>query len=65
MIATVRTKMIGAELMSKLGKLSLPGVDFAAAKAMATATTEAVRTGTLGYAILIGSVRSQLNAPFI
>ena len=54
MVRDIQGKLLGAELMRKLKKLDLAGVDFAQAKSLARAAAEAVRARTLGYAILIG-----------
>lgn len=48
----VRMRLLGAEIAVGLGKLQLPGIDFAGAKRMARAAVEAIRTGQLGYAVL-------------
>lgn len=53
MVRDVRAKLLGAELMSKLGKLTLPVGDLDQAKQMARAATSAVEQGRLGYALLI------------
>jgi len=54
MVRDIQSKLLGAELMSKLKKLDLEGVDFAQAKALARAAADAVRTKTLGYALIVG-----------
>ena len=54
MVRDIQGKLLGAELMSKLKKLDLDGVDFAPAKALARAASDAVRAKTLGYALIIG-----------
>lgn len=54
MVRDIQGKLLGAELMRKLKKLDLKGVDFAQAKSLARAAGDAVRARTLGYAILIG-----------
>ncbi len=58
MVSSVRAKLLGAELMVKLNTLELPGVDLEQAKQVARAAAEAVRKGTLGYAIIIGTKRA-------
>lgn len=56
LVGGIRTKLLGAEIMVKLKKLTLPdNIDFEAAKGMARAASEAVRQGTLGYAIIAGA----------
>ncbi|MEK7326840.1 MAG: methyltransferase domain-containing protein [Chloroflexota bacterium] len=54
MVAGIRTKLIGAELMVKLKQVDLPGVDFEQARRMAHAAAQAVREGQLGYALIVG-----------
>ena len=54
MVREIQGKLLGAELMSKLKKLDLDGVDFAQAKALAHAAADAVRMKTLGYALVTG-----------
>jgi ubiquinone/menaquinone biosynthesis C-methylase UbiE len=54
MVRDIQGKLLGAELMSKLKKLNIEGVDFAQAKALARAAADAVRAGALGYAIVTG-----------
>ena len=47
-------KLMGAEILQKLGKLALPlGVDLEEAKALARIASEAVRDGTLGYVLIV------------
>lgn len=53
MVTGIRGKLLGAELLLKLGKLSLPDVDLDAAKAMALSAEKAVREKLLGYALVI------------
>ncbi len=52
MVRGVRAKLLGAELMAKLGKLTLPVGDLDQAKQMARVATSAVEQGRLGYALL-------------
>jgi ubiquinone/menaquinone biosynthesis C-methylase UbiE len=54
MVRDIQGKLLGAELMSKLKKVELAGVDFTQAKTMARAAADAVRGGTLGYSIVDG-----------
>jgi len=54
MVRAIQGKLLGAELMSKLKKLDIGGVDFTQAKALARAAADAVRVRTLGYAIVTG-----------
>jgi len=53
MVHQVRTRLLGAEILIGLKKLDLPGVDLAAAKALAQAALAAVRQASVGYAILV------------
>lgn len=55
LVQTVQRRLVGADLLVKLQKLDLPGVDLARIRALARGAAEAVRAGTLGYALLIGS----------
>lgn len=56
LVGGIRAKLLGAELLVKLKKLTLPdSVDFAMAKGLARAAAEAVRQGRLGYAIIAGT----------
>ncbi len=55
MVRAAQGRLLGVELMIKLGKLELPaGIDFEQAKAIARAATQAVKEGKLGYAIMVG-----------
>ena len=48
----VRMKLLGAEIMTGLNKLQLPGIDLGAAKRVASSAMTAVQQGQLGYAII-------------
>jgi arsenite methyltransferase len=48
----VRTRLLAAEVMVRLQKLTLPGFDFEAAKGMAKYALVAISDGKLGYAIV-------------
>lgn len=48
----VRVKLLGAEIMTGLNKLQLPGLDLGAAKRMANSAMAAVKQGQLGYALI-------------
>ncbi len=52
MVDQVRTKLLGAEIMTGLNKLSIPGIDLGAAKRMAISAMAAVKQGQLGYALI-------------
>ena len=54
LVQDVRAKLLGAELLVKLKKLDLPGVDFEQARRLARSAAEAIREGKLGYALLVG-----------
>lgn len=54
MVRDIQGKLLGAEVLSKLKKLDLEGVDLEQAKRLARAAAEAVRAKTLGYAIVTG-----------
>lgn len=54
LVGDIRAKLLGAELLVRLRKLTLPGTtDFAAAKELARAAAAAVADGTLGYALVV------------
>ena len=67
MVRDIQGKLLGAELMSKLKKLDLEGVDFAQAKTLArAAASDAVRAKTLGYAIVTARNGSRWrNSPIL
>jgi ubiquinone/menaquinone biosynthesis C-methylase UbiE len=52
MVNQVRVKLLGAEIMTGLNKLQLPGLDLGAAKRMANSAMAAVKQGQLGYALI-------------
>ena len=56
MVRDIQSKLLGAELMVKLRGLNLPGLDLDQAKTLARAAAEAVREGTLGYALITGQL---------
>ncbi len=56
LVAGIRQKLLGAQLMAQLGKLRLPGVDWDGAGAMARAAFEAVKRGQLGYAAIVAEL---------
>ena len=55
MIATVRTRLLGAELMVRLKGPALAGADFEQARVLARLAAECARDGRLGYALLVAS----------
>ena len=52
MVDQVRMKLLGAEIMTGLNKLQLPGLDLGAAKRMAGSAMAAVKQGQLGYVLI-------------
>lgn len=52
MVNRVRVKLLGAEIMTGLNKLQLPGLDLGAAKRMANSAMVAVKRGQLGYVLI-------------
>jgi len=54
LLQDIRAKLLGAELLVKLNKLDLPGVDFDRVRSLARSAAEAVRAGKLGYALVVG-----------
>lgn len=55
MVSSIRNKLLGAELLVKLNKLTLPGVDLSEAHTLARATSQAVEEGRFGYAIMVAT----------
>ena len=53
MVRGVQSRLLGIEVMAGLGKLQLPGIDLNSAKQFATAAGDAIRNGSLGYAVII------------
>ena len=54
MVRDIQAKLLGVELMSKLKKIELTGIDLEQAKSMARAASEAVQEKRLSYAIIVG-----------
>ncbi len=53
MVRDIQGKLLGAELLAKLNKLTLPGtINFAEARALARSAAQAVQAGQFGYAII-------------
>lgn len=52
LVKTIRTRLLGAELLVKLKRLDLPSADFMEAKTLARAATAAIQQGTFGYALI-------------
>jgi ubiquinone/menaquinone biosynthesis C-methylase UbiE len=52
MVQDIRSRLMGAEMLAKLKKISLPGADFEQARSMARAAAAAVKAKHFGYAIL-------------
>jgi len=53
MARDIQARLLGVELMVKLKKLDLPGVDFDEAKQLASAAAQAIHQGLLGYSLMI------------
>lgn len=58
LIKSVRTKLLGAELLVKLRKIDLPQADFEGAKALARGAADSVQRGKLGYALILATKAS-------
>jgi SAM-dependent methyltransferase len=52
LVGGVRKRLIGVEVLSRLGQLPVPTEDVATAKRLAKSAEQAVRAGTLGYGIV-------------
>jgi hypothetical protein len=55
LIKSVRTKLLGAELLIKLRKIDLPQADFEGAKVLARGAADSVQRGKLGYALILAT----------
>jgi len=55
MVRQIRTKLLGVEILAGLKKLDLSRVDLDRARAMAHSAADAVQTGMLGYAVVMGT----------
>lgn len=53
MVRQIQGKLLGAEILSKLKKIELPGVDFATAKQFAQTALQATCTEKLGYSVIV------------
>jgi arsenite methyltransferase len=58
MAREVQGRLLGIEVMVKLKKLDLPGLDFEQAKHLARAASKAIREGLLGYSLIVGKLRA-------
>jgi len=58
MARDVQGRLLGIEIMGKLKKLDLPGVDFEQAKQLAHAAATAIREGLLGYSLIVARLRT-------
>jgi len=52
LVNDVRARLLGLELLVKIGNTDLPLIDFEQARAMAKEACEAVRSGQLGYNLM-------------
>jgi ubiquinone/menaquinone biosynthesis C-methylase UbiE len=52
MVDQIRRNLLGAEIMTGLKKLQLPGLDLEAAKRIANGASEAIKRGQLGYVLI-------------
>jgi SAM-dependent methyltransferase len=55
-VRDVRARLLGAELILKVKKIELPGVDLGQAKRVAASAAETIEEGTLGYGLLVGTL---------
>lgn len=53
LVRDIRSKLLGAEVLAKLGTLPLPGADFSQAKRLAKVASAAVEDGRFGYNLLL------------
>lgn len=55
MVTGIRQRLLGAEVLIKVGAVNAPGLDLERARGMAKAALEAIRTGRLGYALFVAA----------
>jgi len=53
LVRSVRSRLLVAEVVARLRRMQLPGVDFESARSMARAAERAVLDGKLGYALIL------------
>ena len=53
LVHVIRSRLVSAEVLARLGQVDLPGVDFRAAKSLAASAADAIRAGTLGYSLIV------------
>ena len=56
MARDVQGRLLAIELMIKLQKLDLPGVDYEQAKQLARAAGNAIQQGLLGYSLIVAQL---------
>jgi ubiquinone/menaquinone biosynthesis C-methylase UbiE len=54
-VKSVRTKLMGAELLVKLRRIDLPKAEFEQAKSLARSAADTVQCGKLGYALVVAT----------
>jgi arsenite methyltransferase len=59
MVDQIRRKLLGAEIVTGLNKLQLPGIDLGAAKRMASSAADAINQGRLGYVLIVAAKPSR------
>lgn len=55
MVRDVQARLLGAEILVKLKKIDLPGLDLNQVKTLARHSAQAVQDGKLGYALITGT----------
>jgi SAM-dependent methyltransferase len=55
-VRDIQARLFGAELILKVKKIEIPGVDFKQAKNVAKIAAETIEEGTLGYGLLVGTL---------
>jgi ubiquinone/menaquinone biosynthesis C-methylase UbiE len=63
LVRQIRARLLGAEVLSKLQQIDLPGADFAQAKALARCAADAVERGVLGYSLILASKPIAVSSP--
>jgi ubiquinone/menaquinone biosynthesis C-methylase UbiE len=60
LVKQIQTRLLAAEVMVRLQKLVLPGLDLEAVKIVAKHALAAIRQGKLGYAFVVASKQAQV-----
>jgi hypothetical protein len=62
MARDVQARLLGIEIMVKLKKMDLPGMDFEQARRLARAAANAIQQKLLGYSLIVARLRAAGSA---